>query len=177
MSPAGAIEEMTPVPGAFTPIIKLHYSGIDIDLIFVRLATVASVPKDFDLSSSSILRGLDDADMRSISGPRQTDEMLSLVPQTKTFRLALRAIKLWASRRGVYGNLVGFPGGIAWAIMVARICQLYPFACSAVIVVKFFHLFMKWQFPRPVLLKDIEDGPLQVKVWNPVVSLHPSKNT
>lgn len=169
MSTPGAIEELTAVPDAFTPIIKLHYSTIDIDLLFTRLA-VTSVPKDIDLTNASLLRGLDDADMRSINGTRVTDEMLGLVPQTKTFRLALRAVKLWAQRRGVYGNVMGFPGGVAWAIMVARICQLYPLACSALIVSKFFHLFTKWAFPRPVLLKDIEDGPLQVKVWNPAVS-------
>jgi poly(A) polymerase Pap1 len=27
----------------------------------------------------------------------------------------------------------------------------------------------KWAWPQPVLLKQIEDGPLQMKVWNPKV--------
>ncbi|KAF2092708.1 poly(A) polymerase Pap [Rhizodiscina lignyota] len=168
MSAAGAIEELTAVPDAYTPIIKLHYSGIDIDLLFTRLA-VASVPRDMDLTLKSLLRGLDEADLRSINGTRVTDEMLALVPQSKTFRLALRAVKLWAQRRGVYGNVMGFPGGVAWAIMVARICQLYPMACGATIVSKFFNLMHSWPWPRPVMLKEIEDGPLPVRVWNPTL--------
>lgn len=64
---------------------------------------------------------------------------------------------------------MGFPGGVAWAMLVARICQLYPMACGATIVTKFFHLMVNWPWPRPVLLKAIEDGPLQVRVWNPQV--------
>ena len=31
----------------------------------------------------------------------------------------------------------GFPGGVAWAMLVARICQLYPNAVSSAIVEKF----------------------------------------
>jgi len=77
--------------------------------------------------------------------------------------------------RGIYGNVFGYPGGIAWAIMVARICQLYPFACGSTILVKFFNLMGKWHWPRPVMLKHIEEVPsLHLKVWNPTVSKTPS---
>lgn len=95
MSPPGAIEELTPVADAFVPIIKLEYSGISIDLIFARLA-VPSVPLNLDLKDSNLLRGQDDPGLRSLNGPRVTDEILDLVPQPKIFRTALRAVKLWA---------------------------------------------------------------------------------
>jgi poly(A) polymerase len=98
MSPPGAIEENTPVPDAHVPIIKLEYSGISIDLIFVRLG-LSTIPMDIDLTDNSYLRGLEEVDLRSINGVRVTDEILSLVPQVKSFRQALRAIKLWAQRR------------------------------------------------------------------------------
>jgi poly(A) polymerase len=169
-SAPGDIEEMTPVTDAFTPIIKLEYLGISIDLLFARLSSCASVPKDLDLKDKNLLRGLDDADLRSVNGTRVTDEIITLVPQVKTFRLALRCIKLWAKKRALYGNIVGFPGGVAWAMMVARICQLYPQACGSHIVSRFFNLMAPWPWPRPVMLKQIEDGPLQVRVWNPQVS-------
>lgn len=29
----------------------------------------------------------------------------------------------------------------------------------------------QWQWPQPILLKPIEEGPLQVRVWNPKVRL------
>ncbi|KAF2396319.1 Poly(A) polymerase [Trichodelitschia bisporula] len=166
MSPPDAIEEATPVSDAHVPIIKLEFSGISIDLIFVRLL-VSSVPENLDLKDKTLLRGLDEVDLRSINGTRVTDEIMSLVPQVKSFRHALRAIKLWAQRRAIYSNVIGFPGGVAWAMMVARICQLYPMAPGAVIVAKFFHIMGGWPWPRPILLKNIEDGPLPVRAWNP----------
>jgi len=98
MSPPGAIEELKAVTDAFVPIIKLEYSGISIDLIFVRLM-VTSVPVSLDLKDNSLLRGLDETDLRCVNGTRVTDEVLSLVPQVKTFRHALRTIKLWAQRK------------------------------------------------------------------------------
>lgn len=97
MAPPGSIEKMTPVPDAFVPIIKLEMSGISIDLIFARLI-VPSVPLNLDLKNNDYLRGLDDKEVRSLNGTRVTDEILELVPQQKTFRIALRAIKLWAQR-------------------------------------------------------------------------------
>ncbi|RAH73098.1 polynucleotide adenylyltransferase [Aspergillus aculeatinus CBS 121060] len=168
MAPPGAIEKMTPVPDAFVPIIKMELSGISIDLIFARLI-VPSVPMSLDLKNNDYLRGLDEKEVRSLNGTRVTDQILELVPQQKTFRLALRAIKLWAQQRAIYANVVGFPGGVAWAMLVARVCQLYPQATGSVIVGKFFRIMTKWAWPQPVLLKPIEDGPLQMKVWNPKI--------
>ncbi|OCL02803.1 poly(A) polymerase Pap [Glonium stellatum] len=166
MSNPGDIEELTAVPDAHVPIIKIEYSGISIDLIFVSLA-LSAIPLNLDLTDKSLLRGLDDKGMRSVNGTRVTDEVLSLVPQIKTFRHATRTIKLWAQRRGIYGNVFGFPGGIAWAMLVARICQLYPMASGATVVSKFFPLMASWPWPRPVMLKNIEEGPFGLKVWNP----------
>ncbi len=104
MAPPGAIEEMTPVPDAFVPIIKLELSSISIDLIFARLA-VPSVPIGLNLKDTSLLRGLEERDLRSLNGTRVTDEILDLVPQQKTFRTALRAIKLWAQRKQLLRNV------------------------------------------------------------------------
>ena len=168
MAPPGAVEEMTPVPDAFVPIIKLELSGISIDLIFARLA-LSSVSPSLTLKDTNVLRGLEERDMRSLNGTRVTDEILDLVPQQKTFRTALRGIKLWAQRRAIYANIIGFPGGVAWAMMVARVCQLYPRATGSVVIGKFFRIMRQWKWPQPVLLKPIEDGPLQVRVWNPKI--------
>jgi poly(A) polymerase len=62
---------------------------------------------------------------------------------------------------------MGFLGGVAWAMLIARICQLYPNACAAQIVNRFFIIMHRWKWPQPVLLRPLEDGPLQVRVWNP----------
>ena len=170
MSPPGSITDLTAVEEAFVPIIKFEYSGISIDLIFSRvLLTQLPADERWGLKDSNLLRGLDEAELRSLNGTRVTDEILGLVPEQRTFRDALRAIKLWAQRRAIYANIMGFPGGVAWAMMVARVCQLYPKATGAVIVSKFFGIILRWPWPNPVLLKPIEDGPLPVRVWNPKV--------
>lgn len=97
MAPAGVVEKITPVPDAFVPIIKMELAGISIDLLFARLV-IPSVPMNLDLKNNDYLRGLDEKEVRSLNGTRVADEILELVPQQKTFRTALRAIKLWAQR-------------------------------------------------------------------------------
>ena len=165
------LEEITSVPDAYVPIIKMEFAGISIDLIFARL-NVSRVPIDMTLDDKNLLKNIDEKDMRSLNGTRVTDEILQLVPKPTVFKHALRCIKMWAQLRAVYANVFGFPGGVAWAMLVARICQLYPNAVSATIVEKFFTIYTKWNWPQPVLLKPIEDGPLQVRVWNPRLYPH-----
>lgn len=105
MAHPGAIEKITPVPDAYVPIIKLELSGISIDLIFARLI-VHSIPMNLDLKNNDYLRGLDEREVRSLNGTRVTDEILQLVPEEKTFRYALRAIKLWAQRKRMTDLLI-----------------------------------------------------------------------
>ncbi|KAI5852535.1 Poly(A) polymerase central domain-containing protein [Morchella snyderi] len=162
-------EDLSIVPDAYVPIIKFELQGISIDLIFARLPNINSVPRDMVLNDKELLRGCDEVNLRCLNGCRVTDEILALVPKTGVFKMALRAIKLWAKRRAIYGNVIGFPGGVAWAMLVARICQLYPMAVSSVIISKFFKIMGSWTWPQPVLLKGIEDGPLNVRVWNPKI--------
>lgn len=162
------LDEIATVPDAFVPIIKIKFSGISIDLICAKL-DIPQIPLDLTLSDKNLLRNIDEKDLRALNGTRVTDEILQLVPKPVVFKLSLRAIKLWAQRRAIYANVFGFPGGVAWAMLVARICQLYPNAVSSVVVAKFFHILTQWNWPQPVLLKPIEDGPLQVRIWNPRV--------
>lgn len=169
MTPKGAITDLAVVTDAFVPIIKFEYSGISIDLIFSRVMQT-QLTLDLDLKDDTFLRGLDDRELRSVNGTRVTDEILDLVPEKSTFRLALRAIKLWAQRRAIYANIMGFPGGVAWAMLVARICQLYPKATASVVVNKFFFVVHAWPWPKPCLLKPVQtEGKLPVRVWNPKV--------
>lgn len=114
-----------------------------------------------------MLKNLDERCVRSLNGSRVTDDILRLVPDVATFRIALRTIKLWAKCRSIYSNVMGFLGGVAWAMLIARICQLYPNACASAIVARFFTIMYRWKWPQPVLLRPLEDGPLQVRVWNP----------
>jgi len=166
----GTIGELTAVPDAYVPVLKLKMDGICIDLVFAQLA-LPSIPPDLDLLDSNLLRGLDEKDILSLNGSRVTDEMLQLIPSIPAFHGALRCIKLWAKRRGLYSNAMGYFGGVALALMTARICQLYPAAAPASLVQRFFKIFQQWPWPQPVYLRPIEDllPSLAMKVWNPRV--------
>uniref|UniRef100_A0A8L0DJ82 polynucleotide adenylyltransferase n=1 Tax=Oncorhynchus mykiss TaxID=8022 RepID=A0A8L0DJ82_ONCMY len=163
------IKDLRAVEDAFVPVIKFKFDGIEIDLLFARLA-LQSIPDNLDLRGDSHLRNLDIRCIRSLNGCRVTDEILYLVPNKENFRLTLRAIKLWAKRRGIYSNMLGFLGGVSWAMLVARTCQLYPNAVAATLVHKFFLVFSKWEWPNPVLLKQPEDSNLNLPVWDPRVN-------
>uniref|UniRef100_A0A8C9SUU8 polynucleotide adenylyltransferase n=1 Tax=Scleropages formosus TaxID=113540 RepID=A0A8C9SUU8_SCLFO len=163
------IKDLLAVEDAFVPVIKFKFDGIEIDLLFARLA-LQSIPENLDLRGDSLLRNLDIRCIRSLNGCRVTDEILSLVPNKENFRLTLRAIKLWAKRRGIYSNMLGFLGGVSWAMLVARTCQLYPNAVAATLVHKFFLVFSKWEWPNAVLLKQPEESNLNLPVWDPRVN-------
>ncbi|KAF5387807.1 hypothetical protein D9615_000726 [Tricholomella constricta] len=158
--------EVSGVPEAYVPIIKTKISGIPIDFLMARLA-LSSIPDDLSLQDNNLLRNLDERCVRSLNGSRVNEEIMRLVPNVEVFRDSLRCIKLWATRRAIYSNVNGFLGGVGWAMLVARICQLYPNAIAGAIVSRFFIIMYQWSWPQPVLLKQIEEGPLQVRVWNP----------
>ncbi|KAL0253808.1 hypothetical protein I308_101185 [Cryptococcus tetragattii IND107] len=143
-----AVTEISAVESAFVPVMKTVISGVEVDLLFARV-NLPEAGDLLDIEKDEILRGVDDASQRSLN--------------------ALRTIRLWAKRRGIYSNVLGFPGGVAWALLTARICQLYPAAAPATIVGKFFPIYYQWNWPQPVLLKKIDNGPpnMQHSVWNP----------
>lgn len=71
---------------------------------------------------------------------------------------------------GIYSNTLGYLGGVSWAMLVARTCQLYPNALPATLVHKFFLVFSQWKWPQPVLLKQPDSVNLKFSVWDPRVS-------
>lgn len=164
------VTEMRAVEEAFVPVIKMKYEGIEINMLFAQL-DLKYVSDDVDLRDDSVLKNLDEKCVRSLNGWRVTDEILRQVPKCENFRLALRAIKLWAKQHGVYSNVLGYLGGVSWAILMARICQLYPNATASTLVEKFFLVFSNWTWPAPVYLKQPVDSKLGFKVWNPYLNI------
>jgi len=144
------------------------------DLLYAQLQ-VSTITSDIDIYSDSILRGVNDYSLRSLGGCRVAEAILKSVPDVATFRMALRAIKLWSKRRGLTSNMLGFLGGVSWAILTARICQLLgPSAEPSRAVRRFFRVFSEWRWPQPIELCQRVRGVLPLPIWDPMVVGAPS---
>lgn len=163
-----------PIPDAYTPIIRLSMSGVQMNVLFTRLAKPLEEGENPEetLKEDEILRNMDDKSVHCLNAYRIAELMLQLVPNKQTFRDTLHFVKCWARRRGIYSEVLGFFGGITWALLVARVCQLYPYYAPSQLVNRFFRVYDQWNWSKPVMLCDIEDkqnmsGMAGFKVWNP----------
>lgn len=153
------VSEISVVKEAYVPIIKMTFDGIDIDMLFARIGEQYVGDNIQNLNDDNILRNCDSETVRSLNGSRVNNLILELVPNIPSFTLTLRCIKLWAKNRGIYSNVLGYLGGIAWAILVARICIMFP-DCKPNQLLKYFfeyYLNYNWKADNPVLITELKN--------------------
>ncbi|XP_076952087.1 nuclear poly(A) polymerase 4-like [Bidens hawaiensis] len=163
------VTEFQPVPATHVPVMKFKFDGISINLFYANISLLV-VPCEglgLDILDNSVLYDVDKPTARSLNGCRYTDQILKLVANVEHFRTTLRCIRFWAKQRGIYSNVTGFLGGVSWAIMVARVCQLYPNAIPSMLVSRFFKVFSHWRWPNPVMLCTLQEDELGLVVWDP----------
>jgi poly(A) polymerase len=173
LSTQSEVSMLLPLPEAYTPVVKFNFLDQAIDMVFVNV-NLPRIPQNFDILNDKYLIGLDDQGIRSLNGPRVAEVLLQCVPSVPVFCVALRAIKHWARQRGIYSNVLGFLGGVNFAILVAFVCQRFVNACPATIVHKFFLVYSQWQWPSPIMLRLIEEPSIQLDgaflpSWNPKI--------
>mmetsp|Transcript_17637 Transcript_17637/g.31895 ORF Transcript_17637/g.31895 Transcript_17637/m.31895 type:complete len:586 (-) Transcript_17637:431-2188(-) len=191
------VAELHPVSSAFTPVIKFEMDEVKIDLIFARvnntkwlteqrmkmaLSAVALVDDEgkqeerIEMSvDDSVLIGLDETSVRSVNGVRVAQVLSDILDgnlaQVDHFRLTLRAVKEWARVNGLYSNVLGFLGGVNWAILVCWVCKRNPDASASKLLQLFFRTFANWKWPGPVFLSSKQKHPpkgvKQLPIWDP----------
>lgn len=190
------ISHVHPIPKAYTPVIKFCFRDqLTVDVLFAHLPSNNNSETD-DLLSVSLqgddnchtnkaasssesstmiitdqhLLQQDEVGVRSLNGVRVSQYLLKNCGNVDTFRTVLRAVKLWAVQQGIYSNVLGFLGGINWAIMVAWVCRQSVGMAPEDVLERFFMTFASWRWPTPVLLESLQTTPpeeaLPLPVWN-----------
>jgi poly(A) polymerase len=164
------VSNFVPVEGAAIPLLTFDWEGVNIDLLFARLSNNNIVPLHFDVDNDAVLDGADTATEKSLNGPRVTNLIAAMVSGNKqryqNFLIVVRCVRKWAKARGLYSNKMGYWGGININIGVALTVQLYPNACAATLLRKFFLVFSHWRWPQPVLLCQPHDAGYGLTVWS-----------
>lgn len=164
------VTNFVPVEGAAVPLLTFDWEGINIDLLFARLNS-NTVPENFDVDNDAVLDGADSATEKSLNGPRVTNLIAAFAGGTQeryqAFLTVVRCVRKWAKARGLYSNKMGYWGGVNINIGVALTVQLYPNACPAALLRKFFLVFVNWRWPQPLMLTKPHDAGYGLPVWSP----------
>ncbi|KAL6548185.1 hypothetical protein OROGR_008606 [Orobanche gracilis] len=149
------VSEVLCLKDARVHLMRLNFDGISIDLTYAKLNMIY-VPENVDVLNPLFSSNIDDISSRSLSGVRANKRILQLVTNLEVYQSLLRCVKLWAKQRGVYGNLLGFFGGIHLAVLAAFVCRKQPTANLASLFSLFFQTFAFWPWPTPVILEGVE---------------------
>jgi poly(A) polymerase Pap1 len=121
------IDQVHPIPTAYTPVIKFLLKGYQIDMLFARVDNpskllafqrqrvsplvttqlVSSTPRVEYIIDDRDLVGLDEAGVRSMNGARVCQMLQEMVPDYKAYMTVLKAVKEWAHQSGIYSNVLG----------------------------------------------------------------------
>ncbi|KAL6522911.1 hypothetical protein OROHE_016758 [Orobanche hederae] len=155
LSSVPEVSEVLRLKDARVHLMRLNFDGISIDLTYAKL-NIIYVPENVDVLNPLFSSNIDDISSRSLSGVRANKRILQLVTNLEVYQSLLRCVKLWAKQRGVYGNLLGFFGGIHLAVLAAFVCRKQPTANLDLLFSLFFQTFAFWPWPTPVILEGVE---------------------
>lgn len=138
------VEDITVVSACRVPVVKFKTRDVSVDVVFVSLASHQPPTEDQILQLSIFSVVAKDTRM-SLQGLRTVLEIRRRIPVAfDTYTTVLKAVKYWAMRRKVYGNNFAFPAGVSLAILVARVCQVYPAHHPSVLLRFFFMFYTQW---------------------------------
>ena len=165
---------------SITPLIKMVFYDVSVDMVFASVDDVSALNGEIKPSGLSIRANLyndsflqsiamDEKMQRSYNGFRNAEMILnsmftlaekkndSLVEQRiHNFRMCLRCLKQIAKMGGINENKFGYLGGIAFALLTAKIVQLFPNYTYSHLLEKFFYVYGNcWDWNNwPVMIVD-----------------------
>ena len=171
-----AVKNLSKITTSNVPIITFDFKGMPIDISFSQL-NMEIVPKDIEknLPSELIDSIIDEKCKLSLLGRRNNVMIKESVPHLENFKSTLRLVKVWAKNRGISSNQMGYLGGISWAILVAKICQIFPNHHPNKLLAEFFHIFEMWDWrtaPVKIVPMETEKGNSIMTVFTPGVAFN-----
>ncbi len=110
------------VEHARTPRLELELDGQHVDVQYVRTpeGTPLGDPRALPPAARA---ALDDASRRSLLAMLDADAVIELATQRfpgglASFQATLRRLRQWTRARDIDANALGFPGGLAWALLL-----------------------------------------------------------
>jgi poly(A) polymerase Pap1/uncharacterized protein (UPF0248 family)/2'-5' RNA ligase/endonuclease/exonuclease/phosphatase family metal-dependent hydrolase len=149
---------------ALIPVLKLKVNGFSIDLQYCR---VLKNMQDKHFSINAIddkdQRKMDMTSVQTLNGHRDGEVILKCLAtadgkKLARFRIVHQCIKLWAKRKGLYNNRLGYFGGFGWTILVLKVVQLYPKLQPRQLVHKFFQVFSHWDWSNVPVAVTLDNG-------------------
>ena len=154
------VSEIYVISDAMVPLIKLKFNGIPIDIL-LAIMEIQKIPNDLEFlnKDEELLKNIEEKSYKGLNGIRTAETIMRSVKNLEEFRLFLKLIKLWAKNKLIYSSVMGYLGGISWAILAAKICQLYPEYAAAKLLERFFFIYSLWIWEEmPVLLEPLKNN-------------------
>ena len=152
------------IPTAMPPLIQVRIFDIEHDVLFTKVVgSPLPPPHLFNVLDPSYLVGMNDISRRSLGGPILVQTIINILNkagiQFVVFCRALKAVKLWAVRRGIHGAKYGYPGGAAWvALTCAAARRCLPGSSALHIIETFFKLHSGTGLCYPVCITQVPDN-------------------
>lgn len=132
------------VSAARVPVVKFMLGDTAVDVVCAAYAGVVA-PTEKELLPLSVFQCVSKETRQSVQGFRTVLEIKRRIPvPMDLYSTTLRAVKYWAMQRKVYGNNFCYPSGVSLAVMVARICQVFPASLPNALVRFFFLFYRQW---------------------------------
>ena len=99
---------------------------------------------------------------------RVTDAIARLVPNVAAFpRVPALREGVGETAGRVTLNVLGYLGGVAWAILTAARVSVVPDGAPGLLVQKFFKFYAMWSPPLPITLCEVQcNSDVRFPVWN-----------
>jgi poly(A) polymerase len=145
------------VDNAKVPIIKVGIDGYEFDILFLKYDKPIN---NENIIEDNILKGLGETEILTINGPRTTEILTRLVEkQYNKFSIIVRSLRLFAKRKEIYSNKIGYLGGINFAILAAFACQQWPSKTASSCLFNLIMLLSSWPWPKQIqLCKDYKQA-------------------